>query len=85
MKKLTFAWLTIVFSSCLSGGVPLNKIPPKNNNTYSVEYLFEHDGCKVYRFIDNGQFIYFTNCKGETIVPKDSVPAIRNSTNIKKQ
>ena len=85
MKKLTFAWLTIVFSSCSIGEIPLNKVPPKNNNTYSVEYLFEHDGCKVYRFRDNGQFIYFTNCKGETIVPQDSVPAIRNSTNIKKQ
>jgi hypothetical protein len=85
MKKLILVCLTITFGGCFKGGIPLNKIPPKNNNTYSVEYLFEHDGCKVYRFMDNSQFVYFTNCKGETIVPQDSLPAIRNSTNIKKQ
>jgi hypothetical protein len=27
-----------------------------------VEYLFEHDGCKVYCFYDRGHYVYFTNC-----------------------
>jgi hypothetical protein len=84
MKKLIFLCLTINFSACKTE-MPLFKTQPKNNGTYTVEYLFEHDGCKVYRFRDNGQYVYFTNCKGETIVPQDSLPAIRNSTIIKKQ
>ena len=40
------AWL----SSCVSQ-IPLTKEKPVNNSTYQVEYLFEHEGCKVYRFI----------------------------------
>ena len=84
MKKLGFISLMIVFNAC-GTQLPLTKAPPKNNKTYEVEYLFEHEGCKVYRFRDNFQYVYFTNCKGEAIVPQDSLPAIRNSTNIKKQ
>ena len=84
MKKLAFIGLTIVFGACNTER-PLTKAPPKNNKTYEVEYLFEHEGCKVYRFRDNFQYVYFTNCKGEAIVPQDSLPAIRNSINIKKQ
>ena len=45
---------------------PLSTQSPKNNVTYKVEYLFEHDGCKVYRFRDDFNYVYFTSCKGET-------------------
>lgn len=44
---------------------PLVYTKADNNKTYSVDYLFEHEGCKVYRFQDNGNFVYFTNCKGD--------------------
>lgn len=54
------AWL----SSCVSQ-IPLTKEKPVNNSTYQVEYLFEHEGCKVYRFMDMGHYIYFTNCEGD--------------------
>jgi hypothetical protein len=37
-----------------------------NNTHFSVETLFEHEGCKVYRFKDGGDPIYYTNCKGTT-------------------
>jgi hypothetical protein len=33
---------------------------------FEVEYLFDKDGVKVYRFWDNGHYHYFTT-KGETI------------------
>jgi hypothetical protein len=52
---------------------PLTKEPAENNKTYKVEYLFEHDGCKVYRFWDRGQYIYFTNCNGDAFASEDSV------------
>lgn len=47
------------------------------NSTYQVEYLFEHEGCKVYRFMDMGHYIYFTNCKGDvTSIESDSVRTV---------
>lgn len=61
---------------------PIETKRPDNNATYSVQYLFEHDGCRVYRFMDRGQFVYFTNRKGETISMSDST-GVRNTTNIK--
>lgn len=33
-----------------------------DNNEFQVSHLFTHDGCKVYRFFDNGRYRYFTNC-----------------------
>ncbi|HEY4063872.1 MAG TPA: DUF4884 domain-containing protein [Puia sp.] len=62
---------------------PLTKGPAANNDTYKVEYLFEHEGCKVYRFFDRGNYIYYTNCNGEAITRTDST-AIHNSIRVKK-
>lgn len=45
--------------------LPVYTRNPVNNDSYKVSFLFEYDGCKVYRFLDNGQYIYFTNCKGD--------------------
>ncbi len=83
MKKLAFLITTMFFSACQTG-IPLTIEPPKNNNTYNVEYLFEHEGCKVYRFRDHGQYVYFTNCRGEATAVTDST-RVRNSINMKKQ
>lgn len=61
-----------LFVSC-EAGRPISTTPPQNNKTYRVEYLFEHDGCKVYRFYDRGNYVYFTNCRGEaTSIQNDS-------------
>ncbi|MCD7851397.1 MAG: DUF4884 domain-containing protein [Parabacteroides sp.] len=66
------AWL----SSCVAG-IPLTREAPVNNSTYEVEYLFEHEGCKVYRFRDMGHYIYFTNCQGDvTSIENDSVRTV---------
>lgn len=52
---------------------PLSKAPSDNNKSYEVSYLFEHEGCKVYRFQDMGNYVYFTNCKGNvTAINPDS-------------
>lgn len=29
-----------------------------------AETLFTHEGCRVYRFSDNGRYVYYTNCSG---------------------
>lgn len=33
---------------------------------FDVQFLFETDGVKVYRFFDSGDYIYFTNTSGTT-------------------
>ena len=32
---------------------------------FEIEFLFEKDGCKMYRFYD-GRYVYWTNCEGKT-------------------
>lgn len=63
---------------------PITTEITQNNQDYKVDYLFEHDGCKVYRFWDRNYFVYFTNCNGEAIARTDST-AVKNETHIIKQ
>lgn len=44
---------SMIFSSC-GVGIPIQNKAPQNNDTYTISYLFEHDGVKVYRFYDMG-------------------------------
>jgi len=69
--------LAVLSCSCYTS-MPLKREKANNNETYDVHYLFEHEGCKVYRFYDHGEYIYFTNCNGETIRKTDST-TIRNA------
>lgn len=72
-KIFGLSFIAFFIQSC-SIEQPLSVNRADNNRTYTVEYLFEHDGCKVYRFRDNGNYIYFTNCNGNvTSVVNDSV------------
>lgn len=72
MKKNIYLWvLACVALAITSCNVyrPLETTKADNNHTYSVDYLFEHDGCKVYRFKDEaGNYVYFTNCSGSIAV-----------------
>ena len=54
---------------------PLARTAADNNESYRVQYLFEHDGIKVYRFHDRGNYIYFTNCEGNTMAIKNDSTA----------
>lgn len=40
------------------------KVSQKETDCYEVRLLFEVDGVKVYRFYDDGHYIYFTNTSG---------------------
>jgi hypothetical protein len=81
MKYLPLV-LILLFSSCMIQQ-PITSQVSQNNTDYKVDYLFEHEGCKVYRFTDRGNVVYFTNCNGEAISKTDSTE-IRNSINLKK-
>jgi hypothetical protein len=63
MKKiLLIAVVAIMMSSCYKNAQETST----EGNGFNVEYLFEKDGIKVYRFADGGRYHYFTN-KGETM------------------
>jgi hypothetical protein len=84
MKKYLLLPLYVAAAGCYTQHqLPLTKEAPKNNGTYKVEYLFEHEGCKVYRFRDYGQYVYFTNCNGEAIAKTDSTE-VRNAIKVSR-
>ena len=86
MKSL-FRTLLILIVSCeilsCTRQIPVSKVIPENNKTYRVDFLFEHDGCKVYRFIDKGNTVYFTNCNGNVTSLKSDSTEIRTINVIK--
>ncbi len=83
--KFFFFFSILFFVSCSPYlGTPLNSGPSANNTTYQVQYLFEHDGCKVYRFYD-GYYVYFTNCNGETTAVKQDSSHLQYIKNETKQ
>ena len=66
------AVITLIFS-CKIIQKPVSSTAPNDNQTYQVDYLFEHEGCKVYRFVDRGNYVYFTNRDSEiTSIKNDS-------------
>ncbi len=87
MKKnyYLFATFLLSFASCGLGGYPLENKKADNNNSYNVQYLFEHDGCKVYRFMDMGNYVYFTNCTGDVTAIKNDSTRLRRQTIITRE
>ena len=59
MKKV-FIVAALFLTACHGDSISQEK-----KGDFEVEFLFEQDGIKVYRFLD-GRYHYFTN-KGETI------------------
>lgn len=76
MRTITLAAIILasVFNlqSCRSTRMPVSSHIPENNKNYEVDFLFEHDGCRVYRFYDWGNYVYFTNCGDVKSVVNDS-------------
>ena len=67
------ALASLSFSGCLvQRSVSVDKAA--NNPDYTVSYLFEHDGCRVYRFYDtrSASYVYFTTQGDVTAIPNDS-------------
>lgn len=77
-KLLTLLALPFLFFACYIQQ-PLHTGPAQNNQTYEVEYLFEHEGCRAYRFRDMGNWVYYTNCNGSTFTRPDSSTLIQNT------
>ena len=54
---------SVFFSGCAKDPISTER---SNNSQIEVELLFEKDGVKVYRFTDNGRYIYYTDARGRT-------------------
>lgn len=39
-------------------------IQETDNSDVNVDLLFEHEGVKVYRFVDNGRYVYYSDARG---------------------
>lgn len=65
MKKFNLPIILMVAALTLGScsQIPISSSEPINNKSYMVDYLFDHDGCRVYRFYDKGKHVYFVNCK----------------------
>ena len=70
MKKIISLYVivitlgAIIFGAC--SNEPMSTERLGKDDGFAVEYLFEKDGVRVYRFYDNGYAHYFTT-QGETI------------------
>ena len=53
----------LLFSGCAKDPVSTERT---DNAAITVDFLFEKDGVKVYRFYDGGRPIYYTDARGAT-------------------
>ena len=72
-RCLVFIIFVCSLFSCGITSVPLRTEKPQDNKTYKIDYLFEHDGVRVYRFYDRGNRVYFTTQGNITGIKGDSV------------
>ena len=54
--------LSVVFVGCINPGYSV--ITNDSKAGFQIEYLFECDGIKMYRFYDGGHYRYFTTGNG---------------------
>lgn len=61
-KQLLFIIIALfAFTSCYNEAKETT-----NRGDFQLELLFEHEGCKMYRFRDGMRCIYWSNCTGNT-------------------
>ncbi|HEY1957862.1 MAG TPA: DUF4884 domain-containing protein [Polyangiaceae bacterium] len=58
--RTLFLFATLACAGCIA---PPLATSATSNPSIQVDLLFEHDGCRVYRFIDGG-YHYFARCEG---------------------
>jgi hypothetical protein len=68
-NKFSINQLTLVFTSLLLAVVFLSSCKGDaresiQDGDFKIDFLFEKDGCKIYRFKDGGEYVYWSNCSG---------------------
>jgi hypothetical protein len=63
MNKLVLILLATATLGC--GELPKDNRVFINTGNKTLEFLFEHEGCKVYHFTDRGHDVYWSDCTGK--------------------
>jgi hypothetical protein len=71
MFKTKGIWLAVLSIALLSCSKDPVSTTSTNNPDVQVSLLLEHDGIKVYRFYDNGTYIYYIDARGEAMWRKN--------------
>ena len=66
MRAIASACMILIIVVTLAG-CNGNAVKSEKKGDYTVEFLFEQDGCKMYRFSDGGISHYFLTPAGEVI------------------
>ncbi|HJV52767.1 MAG TPA: DUF4884 domain-containing protein [Noviherbaspirillum sp.] len=62
MKKAFILLVAIALLGCGKHEPPSPVAKATTQNGYNVAKIFEHDGCAMYRFYDEGYYRYFAKC-----------------------
>lgn len=63
MKRIMVILSVLIMTGCAREGI---KTEQTNNERFQITLLFEHEGCKVYRFYDGGYYRYYTVCGNDS-------------------
>lgn len=69
MKQILTLLAIITLTGCYNEPQSIDRVG--KNDKFEVEFLFEKDGIKMYRFVDGSHYHYFTT-QGETISTQTS-------------
>jgi hypothetical protein len=65
--SVTTNFRVMLLSVVLAAGCarePIGEPIHTNNPDLQLAFMFEHEGCRVYRFYDQGYARYFSDCRG---------------------
>ena len=86
-KIFAFFLLGLTLAGC---GNKQDKIEKTSNPKIDLIFLFEKDGCKMYRFCNGGRSVYWSDCRGKVevthtdIIGKVPVPYVVESETMTK-
>jgi hypothetical protein len=66
INQFRAAFIGAILMMLLSGcNGKAQQVQTTTNPEFNLELLFEKDGCKIYRFVDGGRPVYWTDCRGK--------------------
>ena len=64
-NRYTPAFASLLLAAVLFTGCVQDAKESVQNGNFTVEFLFEQNGCKMYRFKDGGRYVYWSDCQGK--------------------
>lgn len=61
---LSAIFIAILIAILVECGVQEQGKENTSNPNIQIDFLFEHDGCRIYRFFDAGKRYFFSDCRG---------------------